>query len=215
MTTKTWKRYIPHLIGGGALLLILILVYLFRDLFEKPLQTKKQVQQVMVMAAPPPPPPPPPPAPPEEKPPEVKEEPMDEPEPEPEPAEEPPPGENLGVDADGAAGGDSFGLVGKKGGAGFLGGGGNAIIFYGQHVQRELVAELQRTLKDKARNSRYTAVVHLWISASGEITRVEVENSSGNAEIDEALRAAISQMRGRLKPPPERFPQPLKIRIKS
>lgn len=214
MTTKTWKRYIPHLIGGGALLLTLILVFLFRDLFEKPLQTKKQVQQVMVMAAPPPPPPPPP-APPVEKPPEPKEEPMEEPEPEPEPAEEPPPGENLGVDADGAAGGDSFGLVGKKGGSGFLGGGGNAIIFYGQHVQRELVTELQRTLKDKARNSRYTAVVHLWISASGDITRVEVENSSGNAEIDEALRAAISQMRGRLKPPPERFPQPLKIRIKS
>ncbi|HAZ42809.1 MAG TPA: TonB-dependent receptor, partial [Methylococcaceae bacterium] len=43
---------------------------------------------------------------------------------EPEQAEEPPPGENLGVDADGAAGGDSFGLVGKKGGSGFLGGGG-------------------------------------------------------------------------------------------
>jgi protein TonB len=203
------------MIGGGMLLVVIVLVAIFHEYFEKPVQGKKQVQQVMVMQAPPAPPPPPPPPPEIKPPPEEKPEPMDEPEPEPEQAEEPPPGENLGVDADGAAGGDSFGLVGKKGGSGFLGGGGNAIIFYGQHVQKELVSELQRSLRDKARNSRYTAVVHLWISPSGDITRVEVENSSGNVDIDVALKTAISQMKGRLKPPPEKFPQPLKIRIKS
>ncbi|NBT46112.1 MAG: TonB family protein, partial [Gammaproteobacteria bacterium] len=156
--------------------------------------------------------------PPDMKQPEIKEEKMPEPEPEPEPeaADEPPPGEDLGVDSDGAAGSDGFGLVGKKGGAGLLGGGGgNAFIFYGQHVQRELVNELQNSLKDKARNSRYTAVLHVWIAPNGDISKVELANSSGTSEIDEALHKAISQIRGRFKPPPERLPQPLKIRIKS
>ena len=70
-------------------------------------------------------------------------------------------------------------------------------------------------LRDRARANRYSAVVHVWISPNGEITRVELANSSGTAEIDEALRQAIAQIHGRLKPPPERMPQPLKIRIRT
>ena len=72
MKNKPWLKYLP-LIGGGLLVLIVaIIVYVFRDAFEKPAQSKKQVQQVSVVRPPPPPPPPPPK--PEIKPPEVKEE---------------------------------------------------------------------------------------------------------------------------------------------
>ena len=211
-----WRRYAPYIFGLFMLLLALISFVIFRDLFERPVEMKKQTQEVKVIQAPPPPPPP------EEKPPEVKEEKIEEPIPEPEQEPEPapneaPPSDQLGVDGDGSAGGDSFGLVGRKGGNGLIGGNGtgNAFIFYGQHVQRELVSELQNSLKDKARNSRYTAVIQIWISPNGDISRVELQNSSGISEIDEALRVAISQIKGRLKPPPERLPQPLKIRIRS
>lgn len=214
---KRWLRYLPAGIGLALVLLIGVGIYLVRDMFEKPVQTKKQVQQISVVQPPPPPPPP------EQKPPEpeVKEEKIEEPEPQPEPepeqqAEEPPPGEQLGVDAQGGAGGDAFGLVGKKGGQGLIGGGGgNAIIWYGQHVQREISDELQRKLKDKARNSKYSAVLHIWIGADGQVTRVELANSSGTAEIDEALKAALAGIHDRFKPPPERMPQPVKIRIRS
>lgn len=216
---KRWLKYLPAGIGGVLVLLIAGGLYLVRDMFEKPVQTKKQVQQISVVQPPPPPPPPPEVKPPE---PEVKEEKIEEPEPEPAPepepqAEEPPPGEQLGVDAQGGAGGDAFGLVGKKGGQGLLGGGGggNAIIWYGQHVQREISDELQRTLKDKARNSRYSAILHIWIAADGRVSRVELANSSGTAEIDEALKAALAGIHDRFKPPPERMPQPVKIRIRS
>lgn len=221
MKNKPWLKYLP-LIGGGLLVLIVaIIVYVFRDAFEKPAQSKKQVQQVSVVRPPPPPPPPPPK--PEIKPPEVKEEekiPEPEPEPEPEapePEAEAPPGDQLGVDSDGSAGGDGFGLVGKKGGAGLVGGGGggNAIIWYGQHVAKELTSELGSSLRDRARNSKYSAVVLVWISPDGNISKVELANSSGTPEIDEALRAAISRIHGRFKPPPERMPQPLKVRIRS
>jgi protein TonB len=239
--TALLKR-LPLIIGITLILLIAVLVFVFREFFEKPVQTKKQVQQISVVKPPDQPPPPPPPKP-EIKPPEVKEEKIpepepeakpDEPEPEPEPeAEAPPAGEDLGVDAEGGAGGDSFGLVGKKGGAGLIGsgsgkgtgdgkstiggggGGGNAILWYAQHVQRELASELDTALKDRARQTSYTAVLQVWISPNGDIERVELVNSSGTAVIDDALKAALSQIRGRFKPPPERMPQPLKIRIRS
>ncbi|MBS1212186.1 MAG: TonB-dependent receptor, partial [Proteobacteria bacterium] len=133
-------RYLPVAVGIVLVIAIGIGVYLLQDLFEKPVQTKKQIQQITVIQPPPPPPPPP-----EQKPPEPEPEPekIEEPEPEPEPeqpeANEEPPGEDLGVDADGGAGSDAFGLVGKKGGRGLIGGGGgNAMIWYGQQLQREI-----------------------------------------------------------------------------
>lgn len=218
MNIKLMRRYLPVAVGVLLILLVALGVYLARDLFDKPAQTKKQVQQITVVQPPPPPPPPPP----QEKPPEpeVKEEKIEEPEPEPEPepeqAEEPPPGEDLGVDAEGGAGSDGFGLVGKKGGHGLIGGGGgNAIIWYGQQLQRTVSGELQRKLRDRARNSRYQAVLHIWISPQGSISRIELGKSSGIEEIDEALKAALATIHGQLEPPPERMPQPVKIRVQS
>jgi protein TonB len=218
MNKKRYFKYLPVAVGVVLAVLVAVGLYQLRDLFQKPVQSKKQVQQISMVQPPPPPPPPPEQKPPE---PEVKEEKIEEAEPEPEPepeqqAEEPPPGDQLGVDAAGGAGSDAFGLVGKKGGHGLLGGGGgNTIIWYGQHVQKVLVDELQRSLKDKARNSKYSAVIHLWIGPNGGVSRVELANSSGTAEIDEALKAALAGIRGSFKPPPERLPQPLKIRIRS
>src|SRR5689334_3282657 len=86
--------------------------------------TKKVVQEIRVIRPPPPPPetPPPPPPPPEEKV-DLKE---PEPEPDPTPTNEPPPGEQLGLDADGSAGSDGFGLAARKGGRDLLASGGSA-----------------------------------------------------------------------------------------
>jgi len=216
MNKKRLLRYLPIAIGLVLVLVIAVVIYLFRDMFQKPVSTKKQVQQITVLQPPPPPPPPPP----QEKPPEpeVQEEKIEEP-PEPEPeqqAEEPPPGQDLGVDAEGGAGSDAFGLIGKKGGHGLLGGGGgNAMIYYGQQMQREVADALQRGLKDEARRKKYTVQANIWIGADGTITRAELSGSSGDAEVDAALQAALSGLRVRLKAPPENMPQPVKIRIRS
>ncbi|BBA35023.1 periplasmic protein TonB [Methylocaldum marinum] len=220
MSKKTWLRYLPAAIGGVLILLIAVAVFFLKDLFEKPVQTKKQVQQITVIQPPPPPPPPP-----EEKPPEpeIKEEKIEEPEPEPEPepeqqADEPPPGEELGVDAEGAAGSDAFGLVGKKGGRGLLGGGGgNAIIWYGQQLQRSLVQELETLLSEgDARKSAYSVILNVWINSEGRVSRAELANSTGKPALDNELREALSKLRISLhKEPPENMPQPLKIRFTS
>lgn len=233
MKSKRWLRYLPVALGALLILLVAIGVYVFRDFFEKPVQSKKQVQQISVVQPPPPPPPPPEVKPPPE--PEVKEEKIEEPEPTPEPEPEPepqdnspPPGEDLGVDSDGAAGSDAFGLVGKKGGrslvgsgtgngngTGKIGGGGNAFVYYGQQVGKLIQEGLLKSLDEKTRQSSYSAVVNLWINPDGSIGRVELANSSGKADIDEQLKGALRGLKERFQTPPEKMPQPLKIRIRS
>jgi len=216
---KQWLRYLPVAVGLVLALLIAVGVYQLKDLFQKPVQTKKQVQQVTVVQ-PPPPPPPPVQKPPE---PEVKEEKIEEAEPEPEPepeqqAEEPPPGEELGVDAEGGAGTDAFGLVGKKGGRGLLGGGGgNAIIWYGGQLSKGIEKELERLLTEtKARQSSYSVLLNVWVSNDGRVSRAELASSSGKPEVDSEIKSALGRLAVSLdRPPPEVMPQPLRIRITS
>jgi len=217
---KKLLRYLPLTLGIVLALVITVTVYFLKDMFQKPVQTKKVIQQITMIQPPPPPPPPPP----EEKPPEpeVKEEipepePEKEPEPMPEEAEEPA-GEELGVDAEGAAGADGFGLVGKKGDRGLLGGtGGSTILWYGGQVKRKLEDELQSLLAESsARKTAYSVQLDIWIDSDGRVNRAELTSSSGKQEVDKALRNALPKLRFALqKPPPENMPQPLKIRVTS
>jgi TonB family protein len=217
---QRWLRNLPVLIGVVLTLVIAVAVYFLQDRFQKPAQPKKQMQQITMIQPPPPPPPPPEQKPPEPEPEQEKlpePEPEKEPEPAPEEAQEPA-GEALGVDAEGGAGSDGFGLVGKKGGRGLLGGsGGSAILWYGGQVKRGLEEELQNKLADSsARKTAYTVQLNIWIAPDGSVNRAEMASSSGKPDVDQAIRAALPSVRFTLpKPPPENMPQPLKIRVTS
>lgn len=223
MNIKLMRRYLPVAVGVLLILLVALGVYLARDLFDKPAQTKKQVQQITVVQPPPPPPPPPP----QEKPPEpeVKEEKIEEPEPEPEKEPEPapeqadePPADQLGVDAEGGAGSDAFGLAARKGGRSLLGGtAGSVIHWYGGQVKQTLVDELHALLEETpARKAGYSATLDIWIGPDGRLSRAELSGSSGKPEVDQAIRAALPKLRLALqKPPPENMPQPVRIRVVS
>lgn len=216
-----WLRRLPVLLGIGFSLLIVLAVFVLKDKFHKPPQTKKVVQQITMIQPPPPPPPPPP----EQKPPEpeVKEEKIEEPEPEPEPEPAPeesnePPAEELGLDADGAAGSDGFGLAARKGGRSILGGeSGNGILWYGGQIKRQVEDGLQSLLADTpAMKSSYSVIVEVWIGADGRITRSELSSDSGKADVDQALRLALPKLRASIgKAPPENMPQPIRIRLTS
>ncbi|MDP2903095.1 MAG: energy transducer TonB [Methylovulum sp.] len=215
---KRWLRNLPLLIGIVLTLLIAVGVYFLQDRFQKPAQPKKQMQQITMIQPPPPPPP-------EQKPPEQAPEPEKLPEPEPEKEPEPAPeeaeepaGEELGVDAEGGAGSDGFGLIGKKGGRGLLGGtGGSAILWYGGQVKRSIEEELQNRLADSpARKTPYTLQLNVWVNADGSVSRAELGAGSGKSDVDQAIRAVLQDLRFTLpKPPPETMPQPLKIRVTS
>lgn len=175
---------------------------------------KKKVQQITVIAPPPPPPPPPPQV--EEPPPEVEEVEMEEPEPTPEavPDEAPseaPPGDQLGLDADGTGAGDAFGLVGKKGGRGLLsGGGGDPYTWYSSALQQKLFEALNEN--HDIRRAAYSIIVHLWIAEDGGLKQVKLVKGSSNAELDAKIKDALAQI-DQLDPPVSGMPQPVKIKL--
>lgn len=202
----------PLLVGLLLAVAIAIAVYVLRDKFQKPAQAKKQIQQI-TMIAPPPPPPPPEELPP---PPEQIAEKIEAPEPEPEAAPEAPPGD-LGVDAEGAAGSDGFGLVGRKGGQSLIGGGtGNAIIWYGQTLSSEVSTALRDNLANRAKGRRFQALVNVWVAADGAVTRAELAAASGDKDVDAALAQTLAALQLHLsQPPPANMPQPVKIRVNN
>ncbi|MGE0486286.1 MAG: TonB C-terminal domain-containing protein [Gammaproteobacteria bacterium] len=173
-----------------------------------------EVQQISIVVPPPPPPPPPPL---EEPPPEPEVQEVDVPEPEPEPmddvaeADEAPPGEELGLDAEGVAGADGFGLKAKKGGRGLLGG--DPHKWYAGLVQRDLQSALSNI--DAIRQGRYTIVLEIWVAPDGTIENSELVRGSGDAGIDSALTAALDGGMRMSKSPPDDLPQPIRLRISS
>jgi TonB family protein len=212
--TKKWhyRRYLPALVGAlvvisiGALVSWMIVSFMGADTG----QSRQVVQEITLLAPPPPPPPPKL----EEPPPEPEvEEPVEVPEPEtlddlPDPSDEAPPGDALGLDAEGGAG-DGFGLVGRKGGRGLLSGG---PAWYAKQLQDDVHESLYQYRE--IRSQAYAIVVKLWIDSGGGITRAELQQGSGKPELDTAITdALLATTLG--KPPPDGMPQPVRVRIIS
>ncbi len=126
----------------------------------------------------------------------------------------PPPGEQLGLDADGGAGSDGFGLAARKGGRDIttLGGGGDRMAWFSKRISRQLEDELKRAKALQGKD--YQIVAQLWFDVAGGVTRIRMEKGSGNAELDEALRREMLSVTLR-DPLPEDMPQPVKLRVVS
>ena len=121
---RTVRRTASRLTGAVfGLLLILGFVWFVRTMMgSKSNKPWRQVQVVQVIRPPPPPPDQPPPPPPEKT-----EQPLPKDEPEPMPDNQPAPADQpLGIDAQGSAGGDAFGLAARSGGSDLVGGSGSA-----------------------------------------------------------------------------------------
>ncbi len=171
---------------------------------------KKQRQIQMVSLLKPPPPPPPPEI--KEEPPEPEEEKIEEPEPEtPEEAEadDAPMDDNLGVDAEGGAGGDDFGLQGKKGGRALIGGdnGRSALLrryaWYYQIVEKEIRKKVNQLMEEDGGipDGNLKAEVELFLDRNGKIYSYNISRGSGIQKMDEALEKVLSNMHISEMPP--------------
>lgn len=212
--TSSSRRWLPW--AGGVFIFVAFgaVVYaMVSALSGTPPPPQPKVQQISIVQPPPPPPPPP-----EMEPPPEPEEQVDVPEPEPEPvadaeeSDEPPPGEDLGLDADGAAGSDGFGLRAKKGGRGLIGGG-DRNAWYAGVLQRDLQSLLSSI--DDVRQGRYAVVVRIWVDDSGRIENSEIVQGSGNRSVDDALARALQGGMRLSEAPPDDLPQPIKLQISS
>jgi protein TonB len=171
---------------------------------------KKTVQEIHLIRPPPPPPDvPPPPPPPEEKV-DVHE---PEPQPDPTPSNEPPPSTQLGLDAEGTAGGDAFGLVGNKGGRDLLASGGSAFMWYAGLLKNEIQESL--STEKQTRSGNYSVNLRVWVRDDGTIDRVRIIQGSGNPDRDRAIESALSRISRLSQAPPADMPQPINLRIVS
>jgi periplasmic protein TonB len=210
---KKKRRYLPVVVLGLCVSLIGAGTFaLMRNFLNStPGTPQKVIQEIHLIRPPPPPPdlPPPPPPPPEEKV-DIKE---PEQKPDPTPSNEPPPSEQLGLDADGTAGGDAFGLVGNKGGRDLIASGGSAFVWYAGVVKNQILEELNT--EKQAHRGEYSMVVRVWVRNDGTIERVRVVEGSGNRERDAAIEAALSRMQRLGQAPPADMPEPISLRIVS
>ena len=203
------------LVSGGAL----VAKILIADDEGK----RRQVVQMVTLIQPPPPPPI------REKPPEPeikkqeivedkKEEAKEEDSKE---TDDAPAGDQLGLDADGDAGSDAFGLVGKKGGRALLGGdpGGELMQRYAWYmalIQEELRKKIKKQLDESGGipGGRLEAIVRIIMDEAGGIVDFSIVGSSGNRAMDEAVREALASARIH-EAPPQGMPRAMKIRISS
>lgn len=166
------------------------------------------VQQISIVLPPPPPPPP------KIEQPEPEEVKVDEPKPEmADENEAEPPGDELGLDAAGVAGGDAFGLLAKKGGRGLIGGG-DPYAWYAGVLARDLQTALS---DDDAIRSlgEYAVIVSIRLSPDGYVEDSRLLSGSNNPKLDAALRHALSAGVRISREPPEDLPQPIRLRISS
>jgi protein TonB len=207
------SRYLPMIaLGVGITALGFGAVALMRNFLQNgPPPTKQVVQEVHLIRPPPPPPdlPPPPPPPPEEK--VNVPDPQDKPDPT--PSKDPPASEQLGLDAEGTAGGDAFGLAAHAGGRDLLASGGNAYSWYAGLLKGEILDQLAS--EKSAHKGEYTAVVRIWVRSDGTIERVNLVESSGNRERDQAIQAALARITRLSQAPPADMPEPISLKIVS
>ncbi|HEY0748441.1 MAG TPA: TonB C-terminal domain-containing protein [Steroidobacteraceae bacterium] len=210
MDRRPWYKKAPMLTGVlVVLLLVLGMVWIARGLMaSKQQKPERMVQNITVIRPPPPPPEQPPPPPPEK----VQQQIQQQSEPEPTPDNAPAPTPNLGLDAEGGAGDDGFGLAARKGESG-IGTGGAAFAWYTGKLKDEVNDRLASDPKLRAK--KYTVGVRVWIESDGRIKLVRVSTSSGNHDIDSEIAAALGQISRLSAAPPLEMPQPITLQIVS
>ncbi len=211
---KHFRVYIPKIIGGLILLAAIgYVVKIISNFTNEAPKHEKKIQPITILKPPPPPPPPPkvePPPPEQEKVEQKMEEPEPDPEPLPDVAEQP--AGDTGLDAEGVAGSDAFGLAARKGGKGILGGG-NPNAWYAGTIKSSLVDILSE--HDELRKKSYTAIVKIWLNPDGTVSRFDLAKGSNDPDIDKLLEKLLSKFKKAGEAPPPGMEQPIKFKISS
>jgi periplasmic protein TonB len=207
--TRSIQRAIPYAIFAvvGLAVMSVLFWYVRTLLASKVDKSQRQVVQVIKIIRPPEAPPPPPPPPPEKVP-----EPIVPPTPEDKPVDQSD-SQQLGIDAEGSAGGDSFGLTGRPGGRDLVGGGTGAFVWY-TTMLKDLVQDVLSS-DTRARRGKYTVVVRVWVARDGRIERVALTQPTGNHELDSAIEQALNRGGRVREAPPIEMPQPVTLKIVS
>jgi periplasmic protein TonB len=209
---RTVRRNVTRLLGAvfGLLLLLGFVWFVHVMMNAKTGKTTRQVQMVQIIRPPPPPPPDQPPPPPPEKSPEPL--PKDVPEPEPQQQPDQAPDQPLGVDADGSAGGDAFGLEARRGGSDLIGGTGTAPFAWYTNRMRDAIKDRlsEATCTKSAKGSLSTRVV---VAADGRVKQIKLTAGTGNPAIDQCVDKVLASITSLGDAPPPGMPEQVNLRV--
>ena len=205
-------------IGIGVVVLILASVTVAAVMMAGKARPPKPPEMIVIHLQPPPPPPPPPPIKPPPPPPEQKmvmQPPVQKNEVKPKEVAKDLP-KPPGPPAPAASGPPSdFGLAGAggSGGSGDGGGGGSRWGWYAGEVQAAIVDALRRN--DKTRGAQLLLKVRIWSDTNGLVTRAELIGTSGDSELDRAIRNDVLTGLHLQEPPPQGMPMPIVMLIRE
>jgi len=205
---KSTDRRLAPLVAGALLAVVLLIGFIWfvrTMLAGKTGKSVRQVQIVQIIVPPPPPPPDQPPPPPPEKT-EVPL-PKDQPDQPPPPDDAPAPAQPLGIDAEGTAGDDAFGLAARAGGNDLIGGTGSSLFaWYTNKVKDAIMERLSSDTKNPCK--KYSTTARITIERDGRID-AQLASTTGNHECDQRIEADLAAMPRMSDPPPPEMPQPV------
>lgn len=218
-TASSLRSKLPMLIGAVFMLLftagVILMVKNFIATAQQP--ERVHVQKISLIMPPPPRDLPKPPEP-EKKIEQPKpEEKFADPTPSPDQPKDqgPPPGEQLGLDATGGAGGDAFGLVGKKGGRDITtigGGGGSRARWYAGLLAERIENSVNRDPELVKQLKGKRPVVKVWVDTGGKVERVDCDSDLPD-KISSELKDKLLNLS--LSEPPEGVAQPIWYRLRA
>jgi protein TonB len=207
---RSLRRNISRLAGGVCgLLLILGFVWFVRTMMaNKTGKPGRQVQVVQVIRPPPPPPDQPPPPPPEKT-----DVPLPKDVPEPVPDNQPAPSDQpLGLDAEGAAGGDAFGLAARRGGSDLVGGTGSAPFAWYTNRITDAIRERLSSVAC-AKSAKGSLSIHVLMQADGRIKQIQLATTTGNTRVDQCIDSALTSMPPMSDPLPPGMPEQVNLKV--
>lgn len=202
----------PVLIGAVCIVALLLAGLLVKSLIGGTSGPVKKPPKISLIPTTPPPPPPPK----EEKKPEPPKETktMNEPPKEPQPQQ--PPDQQLKMEGAAGDGPSAFasGTV-KNDYIGQPTGGGGRLQFglYSMQLQSYLQDILGKSAGLRTRS--YHASIRLWLDRDGGLQRFDIDGSSGDPTVDDALRKALANLARVREAPPADMAQPIRIRVSN
>ncbi len=211
---RTVRRNLTRLAGVvfAILLLFGFIWFVHTMMSAKTGKTTRSVQIVQVIRPPPPPPPPeqPPPPPPPEKSPEPL--PKDVPDPTPEQQPDQAPDQPLGVDAEGSAGGDAFGLAARAGGSDLIGGTGTAPFAWYTNRMRDTIKD-RLSAASCTKSAKGSLTTRIILAADGRVKQIKLTTSTGNTQLDNCVEKVLDSITNMGDAPPPTMPESVSLRL--
>lgn len=207
---STVRRNASRLLGVlvGILLLLGFIGFVHTMMAAKSGKTTRQVQMVQIIRPPPPPPDQPPPPPPEKAPEQL---PKDVPEPTPDQPDQAP-DQPLGLDADGSAGGDAFGLAARRGGGDLIGGTGSAPFAWYTNRMRDAIKD-RLAAAPCTKSAKGSVSTRVLVAADGRIKQIKLVAGTGNVQVDECVDKVLESMTTVGDAPPPGMPEQVNLRV--